>query len=169
MRRKQFTAVLLLALPLADCGSGSPAGNPAVNTNTTLADKTGNNTSAAAGFSGQANGNLGANNVSKVNVHSLLYPGATTKVLAQLLVWFGQSNHMNVGYSSTDPAQVQRQITDMISRGIDGVIIDWYGPNNPIDQATQLVMKEAEKHAGFTFSIMIDAGAMGNACSGCGP
>ena len=90
MRRKQFAAALLLALPLADCGSGSPAGNPAGNTNTTLADQTGNNTSAAAGFSAQANGNLGANNVSKVNVHSLLYPGSTTKVLAHC--WFGSGN-----------------------------------------------------------------------------
>jgi hypothetical protein len=57
----------------------------------------------------------------------------------------------------------------MISRGIDGVVIDWYGPNNAIDQATQLVMHEAEKHSGFTFAIMIDGGAMGNACSGCSP
>jgi hypothetical protein len=77
---------------------------------------------------------------------------------------------MNVGYSSTDPNQVARQITDMISRGIDGVIIDWYGPNNSIDQATQLVMAEAEKHPGFTFAIMIDQGALEwDSCSGCTP
>jgi len=42
--------------------------------------------------------------------------------LAQLLLWFGQSNHINVGYNSNDPAQVRRQISDMISRGIDGVV-----------------------------------------------
>ena len=48
----------------------------------------------------------------------------------------------------------------MVSRGIDGVIIDWYGPNNAIDQATQLVMAEAENHPGFTFAIMIDQGAI---------
>jgi hypothetical protein len=77
---------------------------------------------------------------------------------------------MNVGYSSNDPAQVQRQIADMISRGIDGVIVDWYGPNNPIDQATKLVMQEAEKHPGFSFAIMIDAGAVrANQCNGCSP
>ena len=116
---------------------------PALNTQVT------NNTSAASSFTTQSNGNLGANNVSKLNIHSLLYPGATTRILAQMLLWFGQSDHMNVGYSSGDPAQVHRQITDMISRGIDGVIVDWYGPNNAIDQATQLVMHEAEKHAGF--------------------
>ncbi|HXJ85869.1 MAG TPA: hypothetical protein VMS18_03570 [Candidatus Binatia bacterium] len=77
---------------------------------------------------------------------------------------------MNVGYSSTDPTQVHRQVTDMISRGIDGVIIDWYGPNNSIDEATKLVMAEAEAHPGFTFAIMVDQGAIKwNSCSGCSP
>jgi hypothetical protein len=92
-------------------------------------------------------------------------------VYAQLLVWFGQSDHINVGYNSADSDQVQRQVNDMISRGIDGVIIDWYGPNNnSIDLATQLVMQEAEKHPGFGFSIMIDAGAIGqSSCYGCTP
>src|SRR5579864_5070975 len=137
---------------------------------TTLAAQTSNNTSAASGFASQSNGNRGAGNVSKVDVHSLLYPGATTKVYAHLLVWFGESNHMNVGYSSTDPAQIKNQISDMISRGIDGVIIDWYGPNNSIDQATKLVMAEAETHPGFTFAIMIDQGAIEwDSCSGCSP
>jgi hypothetical protein len=137
---------------------------------TTLAAQTSNNTSGANSFFAQANGNLGSGNVSKVDVHSLLYPGANTKVYAHLLLWFGGSNHMNVGYSSTDAGQIHRQITDMISRGIDGVIIDWYGPNNSIDQATQLVMAEAETHPGFTFAIMVDQGAIEwDSCSGCSP
>jgi len=164
MRRTQLVAVLLLCL--SEVGWGSNYIVP----NTTLAAQTANNTSAANGFTNQSNGNIGANNVSKVDVHSLLYSGASTKVFAHLLLWFGQSGHMNVGYSSNDPAQVHNQITDMISRGIDGVVIDWYGPNNFIDQATQLVMNEAEKHPGFTFAIMIDAGAMRqSSCWGCSP
>ncbi len=137
---------------------------------TTLAAQTANNTSAVSSFAAQTNGNLAPGNISKVDVHSLLYPGASTRVYAHLLLWFGGSNHMNVGYSSTDPAQIHRQITDMISRGIDGVIIDWYGPNNSIDQATRLVMSEAEAHPGFTFAIMVDQGAIEwNSCSGCSP
>ena len=145
------------------------AGNYVVPT-TTLAAQAANNTSAANSFVGQTNGNAGAGNVSKVDVHSLLYSGASTKVYAHLMLWFGGSNHMNVGYSSTDPAQIHRQITDMISRGIDGVIVDWYGPNNSIDQATKLVMAEAESHPGFTFAIMVDQGAIQwDSCSGCSP
>ncbi len=147
----------------------SVAGNSIVPT-TTLAAQKANNTSAANNFSAQSNGNAGASNVSKSDIHTLLYPGATTKVYAHLLLWFGGTNHMNVGYSSTDPKQVHRQITDMVSRGIDGVIIDWYGPNNSIDQATKLVMTEAEAHPGFTFAIMVDQGAIKwDSCSGCSP
>src|ERR1700756_3353695 len=156
-------AVLLLVLSVV-CAAGTSYVVPTI----TLAALTSNNTSAANSFTSQTNGNRGAGNISKVNVHSLLYSGATTKVYAHLLLWFGQSNHMNVGYSSTDSAQVTRQINDMVSRGIDGVIIDWYGPNNSIDQATRLVMAEAEKHPGFTFAIMVDQGAIEwNSCSGC--
>ncbi len=162
---KQFVvAAILLALP-AVCS----AGNYVVPT-TTLADQTSNNTSAANTFVSQSNGNLGAGNISKDDIHTLLYNGATTKIYAHLMLWFGQTNHMNVGYSSTDSAQIKRQVTDMISRGITGVIIDWYGPGNSIDQATQLVMAEAENHPGFTFAIMVDQGAIKwDSCPGCSP
>ena len=165
MCRKGFCAAVLLLSATGVC----MAANYVVPT-TTLAAQTTNNTSAATSFVGQTNGNLGAGNVSKVDVHSLLYTGATTKIYAHLLLWFGGTNHMSVGYSSTDATQIHNQITDMISRGIDGVIIDWYGPNNSIDQATKLVMAEAEKHPGFTFAIMIDQGAIEwDSCSGCSP
>lgn len=187
--------VLLLSVCLAACGSGpkaiqnfspiptpiqnpisTPTQNPNPNPNpssgtasTTLSAQTANNTSAASTFANQTNGNLVSNNVSKIDIHKLLYQGANTKVLAQMLLWFGNSQHMNVGYNSNDASQVKRQVEDMISRGIDGVILDWYGPNNAaIDQAAQLVMHEAEKHSGFSFAIMIDAGAIGqNQCQGC--
>ena len=163
MCRKAFCAAVLLLSATGVCAAGNY-----VKPTTTLAAQTANNTSAANTFVAQANGNAGPGNVSKVDVHSLLYSGTSTKVYAHLLLWFGGSNHMNVGYSSTDAGQIHNQITDMISRGIDGVIIDWYGPNNGIDQATKLVMAEAESHPGFTFAIMIDQGAIQwDSCSGC--
>src|SRR5215475_4853016 len=156
--------IVLLSLPGVAVAASSIAPT------TTLALETSNNTSTANGFSAQTNGNAAAGNVSKVDLHSLLYPGATTRIYAHLLLWFGGSNHMNVGYSSTDAGQVHRQITDMISRGIDGVIIDWYGHGNSIDQATKLVMDEEEAHPGFSFAIMVDQGAIRwNSCSGCSP
>ena len=157
-------AVVLLAVPMFVSATSY------VVPTTTLAAQTSNNTSTASGFTSQTNGNRGPGNISKMDVHSLLYAGATTKVYAALMMWWGQSSHINIGYSSTDPAQIKRQVEDMISRGINGVIIAWYGPNNAIDQATKLLMAEAENHPGFTFAIMIDHGAiLWDSCAGCTP
>jgi hypothetical protein len=165
MRRTDFVAVIFLAVSTL-CSASSPYIVPT----TTLTALTSNNTSTANSFPSQSNGNRGAGSTSTIDVHSLLYSGATTKIYAHLLLWFGDSSHMNVGYSSTDAAQIKHQINDMVSRGIDGVIIDWYGPNNSIDQGTKLVMAEAENHPGFTFAIMIDKGAINRSgCSGCSP
>jgi hypothetical protein len=159
-----IAVTLIAASPLC---SGS---NSYVVPTTTLAAQTANNTSAANSFTTQSNDNRGAGNISKVDVHTLLYSGASTKVYAHMVLWFGQSDHMNIGYSETNAAQVQSQIDDMVSRGIDGAIIDWYGTDNSIDQATQLVMAAAESHPGFTFSIMIDQGAIEwYSCPGCSP
>src|SRR6202167_632633 len=164
MRAVAVAFVLLIVSSLSSASSSY------VVPTTTLAAQTSNNTSTANSFKSLPNGDLGAGNISKLDVHSLLYPGATTKIYAHMVLWFGQSNHMNIGYSETNPAQVQSQIDDMVSRGIDGVIIDWYGPGNTIDQATQYVMTAAESHPGFTFAIMIDQGAIEwYSCSGCSP
>jgi phage baseplate assembly protein gpV len=154
-----------LAAPLAAQSAASR-----LNTTTTLAAETANNTSAANSFSAQGNGNGAAGNVSKAPTRQLLYAGSTTKILASWLPWFGGSNHMNVGYRSDNPVQVHRQVEDMISRGIQGAIIDWFGPNVPIlSNASILMQREAEAHPGFEFAIMEDSGALFNAAvrNGC--
>ena len=92
MRREKLVSAVLLLAATGVCW----AGNYVVPT-TTVAALTSNNTSAANGFAKQSNGNQGAGNVSKADIHSLLYSGNTTKVYAHLMVWFGGSNHMNVG------------------------------------------------------------------------
>ena len=133
---------------------------------TTLAAETSNNTSAADSFSTQTNGNIGANNISKAPIRSLLYPGSTAKIYAHLVPWFGFGDHMNVGYISSDTLQVQKQVNDMLSRGIDGAIIDWYGRGESsthfasYNLAVQAFMHESELHPGFNFAIMHDAGAL---------
>lgn len=139
-------------------GSGTGGTSP---TTTTLQAETGNNTSAADSFAGGTNGNSRPGNVSKAPINALLYSGATTKIYAHYMPWFGSSSHMNVGYRSDDDAQVKKQVEDMISRGIQGAIVDWYGPAATLqDTSTKLVMKESEAHAGFTFAVTEDSGAL---------
>lgn len=127
---------------------------------TTLTAETSNNTSGAPTFTGQPNGNHPAGNASKVQTQALLYPGSTTKIYAHFMPWFGSSNHVDVGYRSDDPTQVRRQLDDMQSRGIHGVVIDWYGPRSFENNATILVMQEAQYRTGFEFAIMEDVGAL---------
>jgi PKD repeat protein len=138
---------------------------------TSLQLETANNTSAADSFAGQSNGNAAAGNVSKRDIRTLLYNGATTGIYAHFMPWFGQPNHINVGYNSADSAQVTMQVTDMLSRGIKGVVIDWYGPTFTVENNTTLLMKsEAESRSEpFEFAVMEDVGAL-NKCaqtSGC--
>jgi len=114
---------------------------------------------------------MGSTHVSKLNVHSLLYPGATTRVYAHVMPWWGDPRHIDVGYNSQNPDQIRRQIEDMISRGIDGVVIDWYGFRDQFTSETVLrFVKEVERHPGFTFVIMVDKGAIKlSPCQGCTP
>jgi len=159
--------IVLISLSLA-CGSGQHTGSTSPGTSTsgpgggggtaggssptttTLQTEVGNNTSAADSFAGGTNGNIRPGNVSKVPINALLYSGASTKIYAHYMPWFGSSSHMNVGYRSDDAAQVKKQVEDMVSRGIQGAIVDWYGPAATLqDTSTKLLMKEAEAHAGI--------------------
>ena len=141
------------------------------NATTTLSAETANNTSAASSFTALSNGDLAPGNVSKLATANLLYPGATTAIYAQFMPWFGQSSHINVGYNSDDSTQVHKQVTDMLSRGISGAIVDWYGPNAAVENNTTLLVKaEAESRSGaFVFAVQEDVGALSTCAntSGC--
>jgi PKD repeat protein len=156
-------AFVLVALLVAS--SWFYASTP-VTPDTTLAVETGNNTSAANSFQAQSNGNLGASNISKAQIKSQLYPSFNGKLYVHFMAWFGGANHMNVGYESNNATQVASQVTDMMSRGVDGAIVDWYGPNSArADGTTKLLRAEAEKHNGqFRFAVMEDVGAL-QACA----
>ena len=126
-----------------------------------MATLTANNTSTSNTFAGTANGNIKPGSVSKVPLRNLLYTGATTKIYAHIMGWWGSPSHVNVGYNSTDPTQALRQVQDMISRGIDGTIVDWYGPDDTfIDGAMQAIKSAAEQNSGFEFAVCEDWGAL---------
>ncbi len=167
-------AVVIALLPfmffMANCGSGHSSTTPAttgsgsvasITPTTTLQAETANNTSASSSFVAQPNGLPHPANVSKLPTSSLLYSGSTTKTYAAMEGWFGESTHMNVGYNSNDPQQVKRQVEDMMSRGIQGAVLDWFGPNEATINGTAITLRtQAEAHPGFEFAIMEDAGAL---------
>jgi hypothetical protein len=105
-------------------------------------------------------------NVSTVSVHELA-GGFGGKIYAHVVPWFNGSAHLSPGYFSASTAEVDAQIDAMLARGIDGVIVDWYGPNRYEDTATQVWRDRILARglgSGFVLAIMIDKGAL----SGCG-
>src|SRR5262245_43422008 len=147
LRIPSFSFLLLTSLALAQVGPASQT--------TTLQAETANNTSTSDSFRSMSNGNPPAGHVSKLPLRSLLYPGATTKIYARVVSFFIQDRkHVDVSYRSDDQSQVRRQVEDMMSRGIDGAIVDWYGTKHPeLAQVPVLFRQEAEHHPGFTFAI----------------
>ena len=155
---------ILLAFSLM-IASAAIAATPVTPT-TTLKAETSNNTSTADTLTTMSNGNVGATNVSKVSLKTMMYPGFNGKMFAHLMGWFGGTNHVNVGYSSNTSSQVASQINDMESRGFDGLILDWYGPSHGMeDQVAQLLAVEVPKHSGFTWGLIEDVGALKSCAS----
>src|SRR5690349_3188945 len=123
---------------------------------TTFSAQTSNNTAACtgagspsycqAGFGGMNDSTSGVfnpapSNVSNVDIHTLLYGSNTTKVFGYVMPWFCMNagstttgagtlcqNHVQVGYNSNDANTVNGQAQDMIRRGLNGAVLDWYGP-----------------------------------------
>jgi len=157
-------AASILSLTLASYGQDS------LGQVTTYAALTAKNTSAGLGSSLSVSTGASSENVSKISIASQLAPASSARIFVHLPVWFGTSEHQDVGYSSADAAQVHQQVADILSRGISGVIVDWHGPNDFTDQAALLVMQEAESHSGdFEFALEEDAQVFAHcaATSGC--
>ncbi len=161
--RRWFFLPLVMAALLANAA----AQNLVIAPTTTLAAETGNNTSTADSFTASGNGNLGAGNVSKVDIRTLLYAGSSTGIYVHWMPWWGSSGHISIGYDSTDPTEIRAQVDDMLSRGIQGAIVDWYGPNSTHhNTATINLMNEANLRNGqFKFAITEDGGAL-KSCAG---
>lgn len=82
--------------------------------------------------------------------------GNSPELLAAYEAWFGGPSHIAVGYSSDDPATLQRQIDQAKGMGIGGFVVDWYGDREPwIDHNYALLQKLAEKRH-FQIAVMYD-------------
>src|SRR5947209_9666989 len=121
---------------------------------TTVAEQTKNNTSASGTYSNPSVGTT-LGNLSKLPLRQLL-PGFSGKIYASVVLFWGSGKHINVGYSAADPAQVDRQIEDIMSRGMDGAVLDWYGAGSWQEQAAEVWRQEVVKYPGFEFAIQED-------------
>jgi hypothetical protein len=134
-----------------------------------LSQQTANNTSACAaagspsycqaGWAGMSDAASGIydpvpGNVSSVNAHGGFPGGKSSRIMAQFQPWFCMNpgstqtgagtlcgNHIQVGYNSNDSSTINGQMEDMLRRGLDGVIVDWYGSTSTFDTFDQVTQK----------------------------
>ena len=82
--------------------------------------------------------------------------GQSPQVVALYEAWFGHPRHMNVGYSSQDPAELASQIRQAKAQGVTAFVVDWYGDREPfIDKSYALMQSTAAKKK-FQVAMMYD-------------
>ncbi len=79
-----------------------------------------------------------------------------SQILADYQPWFGDPDHIDVGYNSQDPNVLRKQIENARNMGIYAFVVDWYGPRRPfLDRSTTLLERIAsEQH--FHIALMYD-------------
>ncbi len=108
---------------------------------------------AMACLAGDTCSHANARNITLKDVPAL--PGSP-KVVADYQPWFGDPDHIDVGYNSLDPNVLRKQIESARNMGIYAFAVDWYGPRRPfLDRSTALLQRIAsEQH--FHIALMYD-------------
>jgi hypothetical protein len=102
--------------------------------------------------------------ISKESVRNLMPSGWTGRIAMHSMLWWGRSNHPDIGVNDTDPATIKNIVQDMIDRGYDVLIPDWYHPTKTTctnDATVDLWVTECN-NLGLNFMIMIDQQYFGN-------
>src|SRR5690242_725917 len=78
------------------------------------------------------------------------------KIIADYQPWFGDHQHINIGYSTQDPVVLRKQVQRARELGIYAFAVDWYGERHPfLDGSYALLQKVAgENH--FHVALMYD-------------
>lgn len=120
-------------------------------------------------------------NVSTVDLHTMLYAGATTRIACEDQPWFlntgGFNGHKNIGMDESNAAQRLAQAAAMKNAGCDLITEDYYGcaascgqpaaHNFELSATTALVNSIAANPSSTPkFAIMIDAGAISGSGTG---
>lgn len=78
------------------------------------------------------------------------------QILALYEPWFGHPNHISVGYSSHDPAELRKQIHKAKELGISAFVVDWYGDRDPFNARTYELLQPLAAEEKFHIAMMYD-------------
>ena len=83
-------------------------------------------------------------------------PNGEPEVLAAYQPWFGRPGHINVGYSSQDPAVLARQVAEAKDLGISGFVVNWYGPSHAFEDRAYSLLQDVAAGNDFAVAILYD-------------
>ena len=70
-------------------------------------------------------------------------PEGSPRLLAVYQPWFGQKDHIDVGYSCHDPNVLRQQIVKAKELNISGFVVNWYGPRKEFEDKAYGLMQQA--------------------------
>ena len=77
-------------------------------------------------------------------------------LLAIYQPWFGNGEHIDVGYTCHDPAVLERQIARAKDLNISGFVVNWYGPRKQFEDQTFAMLQQASAKDGFKIAVQYD-------------
>ena len=78
------------------------------------------------------------------------------EVLAVYVPWFGDPEHIKVGYTTDDPAVLRRQISKAKDMGVTVFAVDWYGDRRPFLDQSYALMQKVASQSHFKVALMYD-------------
>lgn len=78
------------------------------------------------------------------------------RILADYQPWFGDPDHIKVGYSTDDPAVLRRQIQKAKEMGIYAFAVDWYGDRRPFEDRSYALLQQIASEEHFHVCLMYD-------------
>lgn len=88
--------------------------------------------------------------------NSLQAPRTGPTRLAVYMPWFGTPSHINVGYSTQDPAVLRLQIQRARTMGIAAFVVDWYGQRDPFLDKSFAILQQVAAQQDFKVALMYD-------------
>lgn len=83
-------------------------------------------------------------------------PENRTMLLAIYQPWFGQKDHISVGYSSHDPNVLRQQITRARELNISGFVVNWYGPRKEFEDRSYEMLQQVAHEDNFKVAVQYD-------------
>ncbi len=83
-------------------------------------------------------------------------PEGNPMLLAIYQPWFGNGEHINVGYSCHDPAVVRQQIARAKELNIGGFVVNWYGPRKEFEDQSYALLQQTAAQNDFKMTVQYD-------------